>query len=145
MTIETIVGISRQTVELVLALAGPVLLAGLVVGLAVALFQAATQINEMTLTLIPKMVAVVVSLALFGPWMLQKLVSFTKEHKMPWAQVYDGKFWEAAIAQKYGVDSIPRAYLVDGDTGEIVAAGQSLRGTQLEATIQKALAGRAKP
>jgi flagellar biosynthesis protein FliQ len=46
MTIETIVGISRQTVELVLALAGPVLLAGLVVGLAVALFQAATQINR---------------------------------------------------------------------------------------------------
>jgi len=77
MTIETIVGISRQTVELVLALAGPVLLAGLVVGIAVALFQAATQINEMTLTLIPKMLAVVISLALFGPWMLQKLVSFT--------------------------------------------------------------------
>ncbi len=77
MTIETIVGISRQTVELVLVLAGPVLLAGLVVGLAVALVQAATQINEMTLTLIPKMLAVVVSLAIFGPWMLQKLVSFT--------------------------------------------------------------------
>jgi len=77
MTIETIVGISRQTVELVLALAGPVLLAGLVVGIVVALFQAATQINEMTLTLIPKMLAVVVSLAIFGPWMLQKLVSFT--------------------------------------------------------------------
>ena len=77
MTIETIVGISRQTVELVLALAGPVLLAGLVVGIAVALFQAATQINEITLTLIPKMLAVVISLALFGPWMLQKLVSFT--------------------------------------------------------------------
>ena len=77
MTIETIVGISRQTVELVLALAGPVLLAGLVVGIAVALFQAATQINEMTLTLIPKMLAVVISLAIFGPWMLQKLVSFT--------------------------------------------------------------------
>ena len=75
----------------------------------------------------------------------QKLASFTKEHKMPWAQVYDGKFWQAAVAQKYGVDSIPRAYLVDGDTGEIVASGQSLRGAQLEATIQKALAGRAKP
>jgi len=77
MTIETIVGISRQTVELVLVLAGPVLLSGLVVGIVVALFQAATQINEMTLTLIPKMLAVVVSLAIFGPWMLQKLVSFT--------------------------------------------------------------------
>jgi len=77
MTIETIIGISRETVELVLALAGPVLLAGLVAGVAVALFQAATQINEMTLTLIPKMLAVVAALAVFGPWMLQKLVTFT--------------------------------------------------------------------
>lgn len=77
MTIEMITGIGRQTLEVVLAIAGPVLLAGLIAGVAVALFQAVTQINEMTLTLIPKMLAVVVSLALFGPWMLQKLVNFT--------------------------------------------------------------------
>lgn len=77
MTIEMITGIGRQTLEVVLAIAGPVLLAGLIAGVAVALFQAVTQINEMTLTLIPKMLAVVVSLAVFGPWMLQKLVTFT--------------------------------------------------------------------
>lgn len=77
MTIEMIIGIGRQTLEVVLALAGPVLLAGLIAGVAVALFQAVTQINEMTLTLIPKMLAVIVSLAVLGPWMLQKLMSFT--------------------------------------------------------------------
>ncbi len=77
MTIETIIGIARQTLEVVLVLAGPVLLSVLVTGVAVALFQAVTQINEMTLTLIPKMLAVTASLALLGPWMLQKLMSFT--------------------------------------------------------------------
>jgi flagellar biosynthetic protein FliQ len=77
MTVEVIMGIARETLAVVLALAGPILLAGLVAGVGVALFQAVTQINEMTLTLIPKMAAVVVSLAVFGPWMLQKLVSFT--------------------------------------------------------------------
>jgi flagellar biosynthetic protein FliQ len=77
MTVEMIIGIGRQALEVTLALAGPVLLAGLMAGVLVALFQAVTQINEMTLTLIPKMLAVVAALALFGPWMLQKLVSFT--------------------------------------------------------------------
>ena len=77
MTIEMIIGIGRQALEVVLALAGPVLLAGLAAGVTVALFQAVTQINEMTLTLIPKMLAVVATLAVLGPWMLQKLVTFT--------------------------------------------------------------------
>ena len=77
MNVEMIIGIARETLTVVLALAGPILLAGLAAGVTVALFQAVTQINEMTLTLIPKMAAVVVALAVFGPWMLQKLVSFT--------------------------------------------------------------------
>lgn len=69
----------------------------------------------------------------------EKLAEFTKERKMPWAQVYDGKFWQAEIAQLYGVDSIPRAYLVDGDTGKILATGNDLRGERLLQTIEKAL------
>lgn len=69
----------------------------------------------------------------------EKLASFTKQHEMPWAQVYDGKFWDAEIAKMYGVDSIPRAYLVDGDTGMILATGNDLRGAKLEETIEKAL------
>ena len=47
---------------------------------------------------------------------------------MTWPQVYDGKFWKAAIADSYAINSIPAAFLVDGDTGEILATGGSLRG-----------------
>lgn len=72
----------------------------------------------------------------------EKLAAFTKERKMPWAQVYDGKFWEARVAQMYGVNSIPRAYLVDGTTGEILAAGNDLRGPQLDKTLEKIMANR---
>ncbi len=70
----------------------------------------------------------------------EKLAQFTKQRNMPWPQVYDGKFWEARVAKMYGVTSIPRAYLVDGDTGEILAAGNDLRGARLQETIEKALA-----
>ncbi|MCC6729164.1 MAG: TlpA family protein disulfide reductase [Chthonomonadales bacterium] len=69
----------------------------------------------------------------------EKLAAFTRENNMPWKQVYDGKFWQAAIADLYVVRSIPCAYLVDGDTGEVLAAGNSLRGEQLAATIEQAL------
>jgi peroxiredoxin len=69
----------------------------------------------------------------------EKVASFTREKNMPWRQVYDGKYWSAEVANLYGVDSIPRAYLVDGDTGEIVATGSSLRGETLEATLAAAL------
>ena len=47
----------------------------------------------------------------------------TAENGMTWPQVYDGKFWKAEVAQKSGIDSIPAAFLVDGDTGEILATG----------------------
>ncbi len=85
MTVETIIGLARDTLEIVLVLAGPILLAGLVVGVAVSLFQAVTQINEMTLTLIPKMIAVVAALAVCGPWMLERLMNFTLTvmHELP--------------------------------------------------------------
>lgn len=64
------------------------------------------------------------------------------KHKMTWRQVADGKGWKAEIAQKYGVSSIPAAYLVDGTTGKVL--GAKLRGKALEEAIVKALAERAK-
>jgi len=73
----------------------------------------------------------------------EKLATFTEEHKMPWPQIYDGKFWRAEVAQIYDVGSIPSAFLVDGDTGVILARGQDLRGEKLAATIEKALAKKA--
>jgi thiol-disulfide isomerase/thioredoxin len=65
--------------------------------------------------------------------------AFMKEQGMTWPQVYDGKFWKAAVADKYGINSIPATFLVDGDSGIVLAAGGALRGGALDATLQKAL------
>ena len=76
MTPEYVVDIGRQAIETVLMVAGPMLIVALVVGLVVSIFQAATQINEQTMTFIPKIVGVFVTLLLFAPWMIQKATSF---------------------------------------------------------------------
>jgi peroxiredoxin len=70
----------------------------------------------------------------------EKLAQFTKENHMPWPEVYDGKYWGSAVAQMYFIESIPHPFLVDGNTGTIVAEGDDLRGEALAATIAKALA-----
>jgi flagellar biosynthetic protein FliQ len=77
MTPEMVLQLGRNALEITLILAGSVLLFGLVAGLVVAVFQALTQINEMTLVFIPKIGATVLAIALFGPWMLQKLINYT--------------------------------------------------------------------
>jgi len=82
----------------------------------------------------------VLGISLDQPDQAEKLASFTKEKNMSWRHVYDGKYWQAQIAQLYTVDSIPRAFLVDGDTGEIVATGSNLRGERLRETVRAALA-----
>jgi thiol-disulfide isomerase/thioredoxin len=65
--------------------------------------------------------------------------AFMKEQGMIWPQVYDGKFWKAAVAEKYEIHSIPATFLVDGDSGVILAAGGALRGGNLDGTLQKAI------
>ncbi|MFH0765916.1 MAG: flagellar biosynthesis protein FliQ [Calditrichota bacterium] len=71
--------ICRQTLYTALLLAAPMLIAGLVVGLTISIFQAATQVNEMTLTFIPKILAVVIVLLLLMPWMINIMTRFTHE------------------------------------------------------------------
>ena len=78
MSPEFITGFFLEAVKTAISLAAPMLLAGLAVGLVVSIFQAATSINEMTLTFIPKMLAVAVALIFFFPWMMQTMVVFTK-------------------------------------------------------------------
>lgn len=70
--------IGRQAIEVTLMLSGPLLLSTLVIGLIVSIFQAATQINEATLSFIPKLVAAFLILLLAGPWMLQLLVDYIR-------------------------------------------------------------------
>lgn len=76
MTTEFVIQIGYQALYTVLIVAAPMLIAGLLVGLAVGIFQAATSIHEMTLTFIPKILAVVLSLVIFAPWMLRTLIGF---------------------------------------------------------------------
>ncbi|GIW07814.1 MAG: flagellar biosynthetic protein FliQ [Dehalococcoidia bacterium] len=67
----------RDALMLTLFLAGPILLVGLVVGLLISVFQAATQVNEMTLAYVPKILAVFATVAILGPWMIGTMVSYT--------------------------------------------------------------------
>ena len=78
MTPETIMTIGQRALEITMLLAAPLLIAALVIGLLVGVFQAATQINEMTLSFIPKLLAMAAILALTGPWMLRTLVEYTR-------------------------------------------------------------------
>ena len=65
-----------------------------------------------------------------------------QNNKMPWPEIYDGKFWKTAVAKTYEIEAIPYSFLVDGDTGIILAGGGELRGEKLSAAIEKALGKR---
>lgn len=71
----------------------------------------------------------------------KKLADFTKEHNMPWKQLYEGKYWDTKIGLMYGVEGIPFALIVDGDTGRILA--NSPRGPALDKALEAAFAARA--
>lgn len=79
MTPETVMKIGQHALEMALMLAAPMLLAALAIGLLVGVLQAATQINEMTLSFIPKLLGTSAVLMIAGPWMLKELVSYTRQ------------------------------------------------------------------
>jgi len=74
---ETILELAARTTWLSVQIAAPALIAALVVGLVISIFQAATQINEQTMSFIPKILAMVLALVICGPWIIQKMMSFT--------------------------------------------------------------------
>ncbi len=76
---EYVVEITNQALKVALMLSAPMLIGALVIGLLVSLFQAVTQINEQTLSFIPKILVIVATLVIFAPWMLETLTSFTRE------------------------------------------------------------------
>ncbi|QOX80265.1 flagellar biosynthesis protein FliQ [Trichlorobacter lovleyi] len=79
MTPELVVQLARRSFEATLLLAAPLLLFSLVVGLAISVFQAVTSINEATLAFAPKIVAVMVAVIIFFPWMMSYMSDFTRE------------------------------------------------------------------
>ncbi|HZF16662.1 MAG TPA: flagellar biosynthesis protein FliQ [Steroidobacteraceae bacterium] len=79
MTPETVMALAQHALTVTTMLAAPMLIAALIAGLAVGMIQAATQINEMTLSFIPKLLVLVATLFIAGPWMLKLLVSYTRQ------------------------------------------------------------------
>lgn len=77
MTSETVITLAEKGVWTVLIISAPLLLLALGIGLIVSIFQATTQIQEQTLAFIPKIVAVLLGIVFFGPWMLGRMISFT--------------------------------------------------------------------
>lgn len=86
MTPESVMTLGQQAIEMTLMLSAPLLLSALVIGLVVSIFQAATQINEQTLSFIPKLVGIFMVLIFAGPWMVTMMVDFIRRlfGNIPW-------------------------------------------------------------
>lgn len=78
MNADTIIDLSQQALYVIVMLAAPMLISALLIGLFIGMFQAATQINEMTLSFIPKLLILVIAIMVAGPWMLRLLVDYTQ-------------------------------------------------------------------
>ena len=78
MTPQMVVAIGREALMVTLMISGPMLIFGLIVGLLISIFQAVTQIHEMTLTFVPKILAVALALLIFLPWMIAKATDFAR-------------------------------------------------------------------
>ena len=76
MTPTTVIDLGRQALELTLLVSAPLFIAALVTGLVVSIFQAATQINEQTLSFVPKLIATFITLVVAGPWMITMMTEF---------------------------------------------------------------------
>lgn len=76
---EFVIDVGRKAVEMILLLSSPMLVCAVLVGLLVSIFQATTQINEQTMTFVPKIVAVLVALLVSAPWIIRNLVEFTRD------------------------------------------------------------------
>ena len=75
---DTVINLATQAMKLAFEVAGPLLLVGLVIGLLVSLFQAVTQIQEMSLSFIPKIVGIAVVIVILGPWMLNHVITYAQ-------------------------------------------------------------------
>ncbi|CAG1065554.1 Flagellar biosynthetic protein FliQ [uncultured bacterium] len=79
MTPEFVTAIGKETIEVILLVSAPVLIAGMVIGLLISVFQAVTQIQEMTLTFVPKIIVVFLVLLALAPWMMEIMLKYTSD------------------------------------------------------------------
>lgn len=78
MDADTVIDLSQQALYVIVMLAAPMLISALAIGLLIGMFQAATSINEMTLSFIPKLLVLVIAIMIAGPWMLELILNFTR-------------------------------------------------------------------
>ncbi len=78
MNADTVIDLSQQALYVIIMLAAPMLISALAIGLFIGMFQAATQINEMTLSFIPKLLVLAISIMIAGPWMLDLILDYTR-------------------------------------------------------------------
>ena len=78
MSSDFLIGMAVETIKVTLLISAPMLLMGLIVGLAISIFQAVTQIQEMTLVFVPKIVAVLIALIISLPWMMNIMITYTQ-------------------------------------------------------------------
>ncbi|OGR02760.1 MAG: EscS/YscS/HrcS family type III secretion system export apparatus protein [Deltaproteobacteria bacterium RIFOXYD12_FULL_50_9] len=79
MTPEQVITLAQNAIVLTLTISAPLLLVGMIVGILISLFQATTQIQEMTLTFVPKIVAILATLLFFASWMMTKMINYTQD------------------------------------------------------------------
>jgi flagellar biosynthetic protein FliQ len=79
MTPTTVIAIARHAIEILLMISAPLFIAALATGLIISIFQAATQINESTLSFVPKLIVIILTLLVTGPWMLTVLTDYIRE------------------------------------------------------------------
>lgn len=79
MTNEFVISIAERSIQVILFTSGPLLIVALLTGLSVSIFQATTQIQEQTLAFVPKIIAVMVAIVFFGPWMLSHVTSYASD------------------------------------------------------------------
>ncbi|MDJ0880933.1 MAG: flagellar biosynthesis protein FliQ [Gammaproteobacteria bacterium] len=78
MNADSVIDLSQQALYVIIMLAAPMLVSALLIGLLIGMFQAATQINEMTLSFIPKLLVLAISIMIAGPWMLELILGYTR-------------------------------------------------------------------
>jgi flagellar biosynthetic protein FliQ len=79
MSSELVINVAERGIYIILMISGPLMLMALVVGLVISIFQATTQIQEQTLAFVPKIIAVLIGLVFFGPWMLSRMLTYAYE------------------------------------------------------------------
>src|SRR5258708_1230136 len=143
MSPETVMTIGSRALEITLLLAAPLLLVALVTGLVVGAFQAATQINEQTLSFIPKLLAMALAMVVAGPWMLKVVMSYTRELcvRMSWCFMGGAAFGPLCVPGRIRIVLAGAIALIIGPLVPSPADIAPFSATGVVVTVQQIIIG----